>query len=107
MTIRFLHTESCHVWQKALVVLEETLSELNLEVSYEVILIKTQKDADNHKFGGSPTIQIDGFDVDPMAQGVTKYTLSSCRNYVYQNKFYEYPPKEMVLAALKRTAEQK
>lgn len=102
-----MHTRDCHIWQKSQTVLEEALTDLNMDVTYEVLLVKSQEEAEKYKFGGSPTIQIDGVDVDPMAKNITKYTLSSCRNYVYKNKFFEFPPKEMIVAALGKIQSKK
>lgn len=97
MMIQFLHTKDCHIWKIALDVLEETLQELGKEIHYEVIQIENQEQARTYKFLGSPTILIDGMDIDPMARKMASFTVSSCRSYVYKNAVYEYPPKEMVI----------
>lgn len=102
MKIEFLHTESCHVWQKALPLLEESVKELGLAEEIEVTTIRTQKDAETHKFSGSPAIKINGKDIDPLAEKITKYSPASCRPYFYRGKFYDYPPREMILEALKQ-----
>lgn len=102
MKIKFLHTEDCHVWQKALPLLEEAVKEFRIKEKIKVITIKTQKEAQKHKFSGSPTIKLNGKDIDPMAKRVTKYSPASCRPYFYKGKFYEYPPKEMIAEALQK-----
>ncbi len=102
MKIEFLHTGNCHVWQKTLPLLEEALKELGIKEKISVTVIKTQKDAERHKFSGSPAIKLNGKDIDSLAKKVTKYSAASCRPYFYKGKFYDYPPKEMIIAALRK-----
>ncbi|MBI4067328.1 DUF2703 domain-containing protein [Candidatus Gottesmanbacteria bacterium] len=101
MKIQLLHTADCHAWKDSLSILEETLKSKGLEVKYEVILVEKEKQAKQYKFSGSPSILVDGVDVDPMARNVKTYSVSSCRPYFYQGKSYDFPPKEMILEALK------
>jgi hypothetical protein len=56
---------------------------------------------DLYRFFGSPTVQVNGEDVDPKAKMVTKYGMSSCRPYFWNGKSYDYPPKEMIMEALR------
>lgn len=100
-TIRLLHTADCHAYHYALDELEKALKEKDLPVKFEVILITSEKEANDHKFFGSPAIQVNGEDVDPKAKMVTRYGASSCRPYLWKGKPYDYPPKEMILEALK------
>lgn len=100
MKIQLLHTADCHAWKDSLSILEETLKSKGLEVMYEVRLIETEDQARAYKFSGSPTILIDGVDVDPLARNITTYSVNSCRPYFYQGKTYDFPPKEMILDAL-------
>lgn len=100
MKIQLLHTADCHAWKDSLFVLEDALKTKGLEVKYEVILIGTKDQAKTYKFSGSPTILVDGVDVDPMARNVTTYSVNSCRPYFHQGKTYDFPPREMILEAL-------
>lgn len=101
MKIQLFHTLDCHAWRDSLNVLEDVLKSKGLEVRYEVVLIETEKQADNYKFSGSPAILIDGIAVDPQAKNVKSYSISSCRLYFYQGKTYDFPPREMILEYLK------
>ena len=101
MNILFLHTTDCHVWKDSLTVLKEVLKEVGVDEKVEEITVASQEEAERYKFLGSPTILIDGIDLDPKARNVTNYTVASCRSYVYDNKFYEYPPKKMIIESLK------
>lgn len=100
MKIQLLHTLDCHAWRDALVVLEEALKEAQEEIKFEVTLVENNEQAQRFKFLGSPTILVDGQDVDPMAKKATNFAVVACRPYFYKNKTYDYPPREMILEAL-------
>lgn len=103
MTIQLLHTVDCHAWKDALVILEQALKEAGQGVRFEVVLIETPQDAQKFKFLGSPTIMVNGIDVDPRARNVTSFAVAACRPYFYNGKSHDYPPKEMIIEALKET----
>ncbi len=98
--IMFLHTDCCHAYHQAFDELEKALKENGVPVQFEVILITSEEEAKKYKFFGSPTIQINGEDVDTKARMVTKYGMSSCRPYFWKGKSYDYPPKGMILKTL-------
>jgi hypothetical protein len=60
-------------------------------------------DAEIWGFIGSPTIQINGQDLEPEVDKETPYQ-GHCRVYIYNGKPFEFPPKEMIREALKRFA---
>lgn len=104
MQIQLLHTSDCHVWKESLSALEQALIETGCEPHYEVILVQNDDQAQSYHFSGSPSIVIDGQDVDPMAQNNTNYTLASCRLYFWQGKSYDFPPKDMIKKAIQQRA---
>ncbi|HHT9155868.1 MAG TPA: DF family (seleno)protein [Candidatus Tripitaka sp. YC43] len=64
LKIQLLHTESCHSYQEALVGIKEALKELGLSAELEVILVDSPEKARAYKFLGSPTIKINGIDLE-------------------------------------------
>jgi hypothetical protein len=66
------------------------------------VKIETQEDAETHQYFGSPQININGKDIDPMAENVTNFKFAGCRFYIYKEKTYEFPPKEMLEEALEK-----
>ncbi|HHT9161927.1 MAG TPA: DF family (seleno)protein [Candidatus Brocadiia bacterium] len=100
--IRLMHTPGCHSWKDALKVLEEAMAEVGIKSTISVNIIETDEDAVQFKFVGSPTIQINGEDVDASSKRVTQYKAASCRLYFYEGRSYDYPPKEMIINALLR-----
>lgn len=101
MDVVLYHTPTCHIWKKALEELKKALAESGVHAEVKTVVVNTQEDAEKHRFLGSPTLHVNGKDVDPMADKLTRYGLAACRTYWWKSKSYEYPPKEMVSQALK------
>lgn len=104
MTVRLLHTKQCHLWKAALDELEAALGEAGLPRRFEVGLIESDEEAVRERFLGSPTIQIEGQDIDPTAPKEGPFQASGCRGYLWEGKFVEVPPRPMIVAALKRAS---
>ncbi len=100
MKIELLYSEGCHTWEKSLELANQILEERKIREKVNVIKIETQEDAEKYHYFGSPQININGKDIDPMAEMITNYKPASCRLYFYTEKTYEFPPKEMIEEAL-------
>lgn len=65
-TIEFLWWEQCPSWERSLAQLREAMSELGLDPeSVELRRIETDEAARAESFYGSPTIRVNGRDVQP------------------------------------------
>ena len=65
--------------------------------------VESDADAQRQHFLGSPTLRIDGVDVDPTAAQRTDYGLQ-CRLYPTEDGLRGTPPDEWILAALQPRA---
>ena len=106
LKVQLLHTESCHSYQEALVGIKEALKELGLSAELEVILMDSPEKARDYKFLGSPTIKINGLDMEPELEAAENFSINACRTYIYEGSLYHYPPKEMLLEVLKSLKER-
>jgi hypothetical protein len=77
--IEFLFWEGCPSHPEALALLEEVLAERGLDMPIEVREVFTHDDAVELDFPGSPTIRVDGRDIDP--GGNTTTPTLTCRVY--------------------------
>jgi hypothetical protein len=77
--IELLYWEGCPSYPEAQALLEQVVAEHGLDVEVEVREVKTDAEAADLSFPGSPTIRVDGRDiqppVDPEPPGLT------CRIY--------------------------
>jgi hypothetical protein len=79
MTIELLYWEGCPSYPEARILLEQVLAERGLDGDYTMREVKTQAEAEELRFPGSPTIRIDGRDVDP--EGAQARPALTCRIY--------------------------
>ena len=98
MKMRFLYFEACPNKEPALNLLKRVLQEKGLSEEVEVIEIKSEEDAKKYNFLGSPTIQINGLDIEKERRNDSP--VFGCR--VYKNKagYSGVPPEKMIIEAI-------
>jgi hypothetical protein len=79
MKIEFLFWKGCPSHPEALELLQQVLDERGAAATVEVREVFTHEDAIELAFPGSPTIRIDGWDVDP--EGASEPPSLTCRVY--------------------------
>ena len=98
--IEFLYWEDCPSHPQAWKLLQEVMGELGIEAPVEQIEVVTDEDAERLAFPGSPTIRVNGTDIDP-AGASQMGTALTCRIYRLQDgRFSPVPSKEMIRQAL-------
>lgn len=80
--------------------LNAVLSEEGLNVEIERIRVRNQSHAQKLRFLGSPTIRIDGIDVEPKARSRTDYGFM-CRTYRTAKDLAGTPSRAQIVAAIK------
>lgn len=100
LEIDFLYWEDCPSHPQARALLREVMAEEGLDVPVREIEVLTDEDAVRWAFPGSPTIRVNGQDVDPAGAGQMGTALT-CRVYVLENGRYSpVPSREMLRRAL-------
>jgi hypothetical protein len=77
--IELFYWEGCPSHPEAKQMLEQILAERGLETPIAMREVTTQEEAEALRFPGSPTIRIDGRDVDPV--GANSRPALNCRIY--------------------------
>ena len=98
MKIEFLYFRGCSHWEAALEDLHDLLGMKGVEDEIGVIRVTSNDAAARLQFPGSPTIRINGEDVEPEAPSSGFHL--SCRVYEVEGELLERPPKEWLDAAL-------
>lgn len=101
MKVELFYSRTCHVWKEAMENVCTAIAELGLKVPVCVSRIEDDREAAEKGFPGSPTVKINGRDVDPMFDKIKVFKANTCRVYMYGGECYEFPPKKLVLEALK------
>ncbi len=79
MRIEFLYWEDCPSHTEALERLRQVMLEEGLPDRVELVRIASQDDAVRHGFPGSPTVRINGEDLQP--EGARGGAVLTCRTY--------------------------
>lgn len=82
MRIELLYYPECPSHERALELIQQVLAEEGQHAEIEVIRIDTQEQAQAHRFIGSPTIRINGHEIQP--QPNLPYRLT-CRTFVHED----------------------
>ena len=83
---------------------DEAIFGTGVPARVEVIDVVTLAQAERRRFLGSPTVRVDGRDVDPWAEGHSDYSLS-CRIYRTERGLAGAPDEGWIRAALLLAAE--
>ena len=101
MTIEFRYWEGCPSYPEARELLDSVLRERGVEAEIVVRQVHTQEEAEELRFPGSPTILVDGRDVDPV--GAESRPALACRIYALPDgRVSPIPSREQLEEALTR-----
>lgn len=100
MNIQFLYFEDCPSHEKALARLRQVMAEEGVDDRVEIVKVETDEQAEQWRFPGSPTILIDGVDIDPPP--VEAQSALTCRVYIWPDGRYSpLPAPETIRKALR------
>ncbi len=103
MQIQLLWFEDCPNNETARELLDKILSEKGIEANIESVEVPNLKVGEKVRFPGSPTIRIDGVDVDPTYEDSGDYT-PRCRVYLTSKGFKGVPERDWVERAIEAAA---
>ena len=102
--IEILYFEGCPNHEPALALVERVAAELGVEPEIELVEVPDAESAAHHRFLGSPTVRVDGRDVEPGAEERRDFAFS-CRIYRSERGASEQPEESWVREALIEAAE--
>lgn len=98
--IELLYFEGCPTYMTTLKDLEALVKEEGIDSHMTLVKVESKKEAETLRFLGSPTVRVNGVDVEQPARTTNEYGLS-CRIYRVAGKMLGSPPKEMLRQAIK------
>jgi hypothetical protein len=99
--VEFLWFDGCPGHERARALLDEVISDTAPGTAVTSINASDPAVAAAHRFPGSPTIRVDGRDIDPALVDPGDYT-PRCRLYRTPDGLRGVPPRELIEAALRR-----
>jgi hypothetical protein len=99
--IEVLYFDGCPNHEALLPRLRELLDQAHVESAVELVEVPDDAAAQSERFLGSPTVRVDGRDVEPGADQRTDFGLK-CRLYRTEDGFAGLPPDDWVLDSLRQ-----
>ncbi|MBI2613354.1 MAG: thioredoxin family protein [Candidatus Levybacteria bacterium] len=100
--IQILYFPDCPIYKELEKLVQETIKELKIKASLELVNIQTKEDAEKYHFTGSPGLLINGKNIDSLAKDAP-VVLRSCKIYRTEEGMKMMPTKKMVIEALLET----
>ena len=76
MRVKVISLENCDGTQATIELVKKTAEKMGIPIDFEHVIVHTQEDARLHRLIGSPTVQVDGVDIDPEARTHQRYSLT-------------------------------
>ena len=99
MKVELFYIADCPNYQEAARMLRDTLREYGFGGEVSEIKVTDSAHAQALAFIGSPSIRIEGKDIEPIAAVQFHFGLS-CRTYSVNGKLAGVPPRDMIRAAI-------
>ena len=96
MTIEVLYFEGCPNHQPTVQLVQEVVDTLGLSLEVSEVEVAGHEEAETLRFLGSPSVRVNGRDIEPGADDRTGFALS-CRVYGAAG----VPPRDLLVAALR------
>jgi glutaredoxin len=97
MRIEILYFRGCPHYEPTVERVRDVVQAKGLDFEIHEVEVRSEAEAQRLRFLGSPTVRIDGVDIQPSAEGRAEFSLS-CRMYGGSG----IPPTEIVARALSR-----
>jgi hypothetical protein len=101
--IEVLYVQDCPHYRETLALVEQVRDELGIDAELHSTPVVDQAAPDQARFPGSPTVRVDGHDVEPGSEPATEYVVG-CRLYRLEHRLAGQPEKRWVREALLRAA---
>ncbi len=76
MRVKVISLEECGGTLATIELVKKTAGEMGIPIDFEHVIVHTQEDARLHRLIGSPTVQINGVDIEPEVRVLQRYSLT-------------------------------
>ena len=97
--IEIFYFDACPTWRQTAADVERLLAEAHIEADVKLVEVTSDEAARSLRFLGSPTVRVDGVDVDASARDATTFGMQ-CRVYDAGGRLVASPPMAWIRTAL-------
>jgi len=76
MQVKVVSLEKCSATDLTISLINEVAREMGVEIDFEHVIVKTREDAIARRHIGSPTVQVNGIDIDPGARAISQFGIT-------------------------------
>jgi hypothetical protein len=76
MKVKVVSLEKCGATQPTIELVKKVAQDMGLEINFTHTVVNTQDEAKKHRHIGSPTVQINGLDIDPTARNIEQFGIT-------------------------------
>jgi len=76
LKVKVASLERCGATQPTIDLVKNTAKELGLDIDFQYVAVTTPEQAKEHRHLGSPTIQINGLDIEPAARNADQFGIA-------------------------------
>ncbi len=76
MKVKVVSLEKCSATDQTISLVHEVAKEMAVLMEFEHVIVRTPEDAKVHRHVGSPTVQINGLDIDPEARSTSQFGIT-------------------------------
>lgn len=105
MTLELLYLAGCPHRCEAVALVNSVLEAEGLPAEVQQILIRNHEDAEAHSFPGSPTVRVNGQDIERISTDRLGIGFA-CRTYVVDGRTLGVPPRSWLEEAVRVAREQ-
>ncbi len=95
MRLDILYFAECPHYRPTVELVHQVVAELGVQAEVREVRIQDREEAERLRFVGSPSVRVDGVDIEPAARGQTEFAIG-CRLYDGSG----VPPRELIVTAL-------
>ena len=76
LRVKVVSLEGCQATPLTIELIQKTARELDLQIEIENVIVRTPEEAEKQRHIGSPTVQVNGLDIDPEARENTQFGIT-------------------------------
>ena len=103
MKVEVFFSSACSHRDRTLEIVDEAIAQSGAAADRDVVLVADYEDAKARRCFGSPTVRVDGVDVEYAEREPEEFT-TGCRYYNNPEGWVPYPRKELVLRGIQAAA---
>ena len=73
MDVKIVSLDKCNATPPTIELVKEVAKEMGININFSHVIVRNQDEANKNRHIGSPTVQINGLDIDPGARDIEQF----------------------------------